>query len=88
MPEKGRLDSLMKSAKRWGIARMLDDEEDGPASAPEVVQPYVVAIRPAIADVLGENALVKLAIWRDPAAAAAPTTTLAPSEEAAVKEVR
>jgi hypothetical protein len=88
MPEKGRLDLLMKSAKRWGIARMLDDEEEGPATAPEVLQPYVVAIRPAIADVLGENALVKLAIWRDAAATAAPATAPASSEEAAVEEAQ
>jgi hypothetical protein len=68
LPERGRLDALIRAGKRWGIVRILDDEEDAPVVAvPEVAQPYVLVIRPAIADVLGETALLKLAVWRDPA---------------------
>lgn len=59
LPAKGKLDSLMESMKRWGIARKSDDQgfDDGDDLAG---QPYAVIIRPAIADVLGEAALARL----------------------------
>ncbi len=63
LPTKGKLDSLMETMKRWGIARKsedqgLDDSDD------MVGQPYAVIIRPAIADMLGEAALARLVQFR------------------------
>jgi len=63
LPTKGKLDGLMETMKRWGIARRseergLDDNDDLAG------QPYAVIIRPAIADVLGEAALARLAQFR------------------------
>lgn len=60
LPTKGKLDALMETMKRWGIAKKsedhsLDDSDDATAG-----QPYAVIIRPAIADVLGEAALARL----------------------------
>jgi hypothetical protein len=63
LPEKGRLDALLRTIKRWGVARIADDEADDTTAAGTVEQPYVIAIRPGIADVLGETALLKLALW-------------------------
>lgn len=59
LPTKGKLDALMETMKRWGIARKSEDHglEDGDDLAG---QPYAVIIRPAIADVLGEAALARL----------------------------
>jgi hypothetical protein len=62
LPEKGRLDALLRTIKRWGVARIAD-EGDETTAASSVEQPYVIAIRPGIADVLGETALLKLALW-------------------------
>lgn len=63
LPTKGKLDSLMETMKRWGIARKSEDQglDDGDDLAG---QPYAVIIRPAIADVLGEAALARLAQFR------------------------
>lgn len=63
LPGKGKLDALMETMKRWGIARKLEDHglEEGDDTA---TQPYAVVIRPAIADVLGEAALARLASFR------------------------
>lgn len=63
LPSKGKLDSLMETMKRWGIARKSEDQglDDGDDLAG---QPYAVIIRPAIADVLGEAALARLAQFR------------------------
>jgi hypothetical protein len=63
LPEKGRLDALLRTIKRWGVARIAEDEGDDTATASSIEQPYVIAIRPGIADVLGETALLKLALW-------------------------
>jgi hypothetical protein len=62
-PSKSELRDLMRVARRWGIARpatghddeLLDGELDG--------QEFAVMIRPAIAVVLGESALARLASW-------------------------
>lgn len=63
LPAKGELDSLMKTMKRWGIARKSEelggDGDDGLATS----QPYMVVIRPAIVNLLGEAALQRLAQW-------------------------
>lgn len=68
LPTKGKLDALMETMKRWGIARKSEDHglDDGDDLAG---QPYAVIIRPAIADVLGEAALARLVQFRTVAAA-------------------
>lgn len=66
LPEKGRLDALLRNMKRWGIARTSNDEVDevlGAATTAATDQPYLVVIRPAIADVLGETAAQRLISW-------------------------
>jgi hypothetical protein len=57
-----KLKELMRTMKRWGIAR-LQDEQAAPVdpSAPE--QPFSIVIRPSIADILGETALTRLALF-------------------------
>ena len=62
MPGKGELDALMRSMKRWGIARTSNEQDD---VDPEALadQPYAVVIRPAIVDILGETALQRLSQW-------------------------
>lgn len=63
LPTKGKLDSLMETMKRWGIARKSEDQglDEGEDLAG---QPYAVIIRPAIADVLGEAVLARLAQFK------------------------
>jgi hypothetical protein len=60
----GKLAALMQWMRRWGIARVSD--EDGDQFGYEVDQPYVVIIRPGIADVLGEAALARIALFTSP----------------------
>ncbi len=61
LPGKGELDGLLRTLKRWGIARK---EEDQAVDESEYgTQPYMIVIRPAIADVLGETALARLSDW-------------------------
>ncbi|WP_277401688.1 DUF4194 domain-containing protein [Achromobacter xylosoxidans] len=60
----GKLSSLLQWMRRWGIAR-VSDEDSGPFS-PDALQPFIVIIRPGIADVLGETALQRLAQFSDP----------------------
>lgn len=57
----GRLLALMQWMKRWGIARIADEE--GQSLIYEADQPYVVVIRPGVAEVLGEAALQRLALF-------------------------
>ncbi|WP_321781676.1 DUF4194 domain-containing protein [Burkholderia pyrrocinia] len=62
-PLKGKVDALMETMKRWGIARK--SEEHGLDESTDATgQPYAVIIRPAIADVLGEAALARLAQFK------------------------
>jgi hypothetical protein len=61
MPAGGRLEEGMRTMRRWGIVRV--SREDLSAASTGVEQPYVVLIRPAIADVLGESALLRLALF-------------------------
>ena len=64
LPAGGRLEEAMRTMKRWGIAKS-SKEEDAPD--PDAAnQPYVVVIRPAIADLLGESPLQRLALFGDP----------------------
>lgn len=57
----GKLAALMQWMRRWGIARVSD--ENGDQFGYEVDQPYVVIIRPGIAEVLGEAALARIALF-------------------------
>ena len=55
LPGKGAFAAIFRSLKRWGIAREHDTEGEVSTGA------GVIAIRPAIAEVLGEQALARLA---------------------------
>lgn len=63
LPTAGRLEDAMRTMKRWGIARAVRDDAD--VEIDGVDQPFVVAIRPGIADVLGETALQRLALFSE-----------------------
>lgn len=63
LPARGDLDTLLRSSKRWGIARRLEDDDSGHLNALQQQSVGGVAIRPAIVDVLGETALMRLAQW-------------------------
>lgn len=70
-PSKGRLDALMETMKRWGVARKSDEAAMASGDTSATGQPYAVIIRPAIADVLGETALARLGQFKSTAATAA-----------------
>ncbi|HPA01735.1 MAG TPA: DUF4194 domain-containing protein [Chiayiivirga sp.] len=53
MPEVGALRSLLRSARRWGVARLVDSEPDDP-------QPFHLRVRPAIVEIVGEAWLQRL----------------------------
>ena len=63
LPTRGELDTLLRYAKRWGIARRLEDDDSGHLTPLQEQSAGGVAIRPAIVDVLGETALIRLAQW-------------------------
>ena len=69
-PSKGELDALLRVMKRWGIARKSDEQTF--ESGDGLTQPYLIMIRPAIADALGENAIQRLGQWTGNADPAAP----------------
>jgi hypothetical protein len=60
----GKLAALMQWMRRWGLARIADEEGDLPGQ--DADQPYVVIIRPGIAEVLGETALARIALFVSP----------------------
>ena len=60
----GKLVALMQWMRRWGIARVSDEEIS--QFGHDADQPYVVIIRPGIADVLGEAALARIARFSSP----------------------
>lgn len=53
MPEVGTLRALARTARRWGVARLVDAEPDDP-------QPFHLRVRPAIVDIVGETWLQRL----------------------------
>jgi hypothetical protein len=57
----GKLAALMQWMRRWGIARVSDAEGDQLGHYAD--QPYMVIIRPGIAEVLGEAALTRIALF-------------------------
>lgn len=60
----GKLIVLMQWMRRWGIARVTD--EAGNQIGHDTDQPYVVIIRPGIAEVLGEATLARIALFTSP----------------------
>ena len=60
----GKLNALLQWMRRWGLARVADDDGEQPGH--ESDQPYLVVIRPGISDVLGESALARIAQFSDP----------------------
>lgn len=58
-PGRSELESLLKVLKRWGIVRKLDEDEMTDMVGNED-QPYALAIRPAIVELLGETAISRL----------------------------
>lgn len=80
IPTKGKLDGLMETMKRWGIARISEDV--GLESGDDTTgQPYAVIIRPAIADVLGEAALARLVQFKSAASETHDRELAAPAAE-------
>ena len=63
LPPKGELDALLRTARRWGIARRLEEDEGMELTPLQEQSAGGIAIRPAIVDVLGEAALMRLAQW-------------------------
>lgn len=61
LPRGSQLKELVRVVQRWGVVRRQDDVDDDI----DVEQPFVVVIRPAIADVLGETPLQRLALFAD-----------------------
>lgn len=70
MPMKGKLDALLETMKRWGIARKSEDYNLADGGDHSLSQPYAVIIRPAIADLLGESTLAHLARFKTDAPSA------------------
>lgn len=66
---KRQLDALMGVMKRWGIARKSEERSFDDGEDVSATQPYAVVIRPAIADLLGEAALARLAQFKATATA-------------------
>lgn len=62
----GKLAALLQWMRRWGIARVSDEDGDQPGHDGD--QPYIVVIRPGISDVLGESALARIALFTNPEA--------------------
>ncbi|KFN45309.1 DUF4194 domain-containing protein [Arenimonas composti] len=53
MPEVGTLRTLARTARRWGVARLVESDADDP-------QPFHLRVRPAIVDIVGETWLQRL----------------------------
>ena len=88
LPTKGKLDALMETMKRWGIAKKSEDHGLDEGDDTAAGQPYAVIIRPAIADVLGEAALARLVQFKTLASvdASEPEVVTPIAEEGASQE--
>lgn len=64
----GKLKALLQWMRRWGLVRIEYDEAIGAqvSGGRDTDQPYIIVIRPGIADVLGEAALERLAFFAGP----------------------
>ena len=54
LPDRGEMRELVRSLKRNGMAREIEAADD---------QPFQIAIRPAITDILGQTALLQMAAY-------------------------
>lgn len=63
LPAKGELDGLLRTARRWGIVRQLEEDEGADLSSAHEHSTSGIAIRHAIIEVLGETSLMRLAQW-------------------------
>ncbi len=81
LPAKGELEALLRTMKRWGIAKRSDEHVSDAIGEPSSTQPYAVLIRPAIVDVLGEAALQRLADWRSVSSTPTDTGEVATDDE-------
>jgi len=63
LPGKGEFDGLMRVARRWGIARKLDDSDVSAGQSGSDAAGGGIAIRPGIVEALGEAALQRLEAW-------------------------
>ena len=54
LPDRGEVRALVRSLKRNGMAREIEAVDE---------QPFQIAIRPAITDILGQTALLQLAAY-------------------------
>ena len=63
LPPKGELESLIRTARRWGIVRRLEAADSNLADLNIDSGDGGIAIRPAIRVILGESTLQQLALW-------------------------
>jgi len=84
LPGKGEFSTLMRTMKRWGIARKSDESFEGMEFDSSV--PYSVVIRPAIVEILGDSALMRLALWTATDAVSEPITEESSDESTEVAE--
>jgi hypothetical protein len=63
-PTKGKLDAILEVMKRWGIVRVSLEHPVDDGDNNLETQPYMVIIRPAITDLLGETALQRLSRFK------------------------
>ncbi|HBO5669556.1 TPA: DUF4194 domain-containing protein [Pseudomonas aeruginosa] len=71
LPPKGELESLIRTARRWGIVRRLEAADSHLAGLQIDSADGGIAIRPAIRVILGESTLQQLALWGASASATA-----------------
>jgi len=82
LPPKMELDALLRQCKRWGIAKIADEQNLEEMDSDADSQQYVL-IRPAIVDVLGDVALQRLGHWAQNKAARNTANNEPESEEVA-----
>ncbi|EKT4459899.1 MULTISPECIES: DUF4194 domain-containing protein [Pseudomonas] len=63
LPPKGELETLIRTARRWGIVRRLEAGDTHLSGLNIESDDGGIAIRPAIRVILGEAALQQLALW-------------------------
>lgn len=69
-PSKMEFDALLRQFKKWGIAKVADENSIEEIEVDsDVESPIYILIRPAIVDVLGETVLQRLGQWAQTKAA-------------------
>lgn len=82
LPSKMEFDALIRQFKRWGIAKMADEQNLESMDGDDDSKLYVL-IRPAIVDVLGDAALQRLGHWAQSKSVTDATNNEPESEEVA-----